>query len=68
VYASVVTGQATSPYYVMPYVIWNFPNTKNITMANIGFRGSILAPDAGLLHARLFANTRAFGQLIVFAM
>jgi choice-of-anchor A domain-containing protein len=52
----------------MPYVIWNFPNTKNITMAKIGFRGSILAPDAGLLHARLFANTRAFGQLIVFAM
>ncbi len=39
--------QASSPYYVMPYVVWNFPNTKAIHMANAGFRGSILAPDAG---------------------
>ncbi len=41
-------AQATSPYYVLPYVVWNFPNTKNVTMANIGFRGSVLAPNAGV--------------------
>ncbi len=39
--------QASSPYYVLPYVLWNFPNAKNITMANVGFRGSVLAPGAG---------------------
>ena len=42
-------AQSTSPYYVLPYVIWNFPNTKTIRMINAGFRGSILAPDASAL-------------------
>ena len=32
--------------YVLPYIVWNFPNATSMYMANVGFRGSILAPNA----------------------
>lgn len=38
--------KASSPYYVLPNIVWNFPSAKSIVMARVGFRGSILAPNA----------------------
>ena len=45
--------QASSPFYVLPYIIWNFPHAEDMYIARVGFRGSILAPKAGTHLRRL---------------
>lgn len=33
---------------VVPHIIWNFPFATSLNMSYVGFRGSILAPNAGM--------------------
>ena len=40
--------QEGSPYYILPFVVWNFPYATDIYMANLGFTGTVLAPHAGM--------------------
>jgi choice-of-anchor A domain-containing protein len=32
----------------VPHIIWNFPFATSLNMSYVGFRGSILAPNAGI--------------------
>lgn len=42
-----VAGLFNDPY-VVSRIIWNFPYATAINMSFVGFRGSILAPNAGV--------------------
>lgn len=41
-----ISGLFNEPALV-PFIIWNFPFATSIDMSHDGFRGSILAPEAG---------------------
>ena len=57
-------SQAGTPQYVLKSVVWNFPHATSMYIANVGFRGTILAPHAGKQCRCMLADLHGFCSIV----